>query len=240
MSGDEQKPRQRRGVARQSRPSASTPRTAAGRIIAVVGDATSGHAVLVAALRRRFAGDPRLVFPVRVTTAASEDSHLRVDRRTFEAMRRDGSLMATWRDGGVEEGLRSDHSAMLDDGRWIVIAVPPAALPALARASVRVDRIDVEARSHILGRRAAIGRGAAQAGHDRAPRAPRQRHVSRLGQVATAGDFATGLRALAAILDAALRVTAARADGAHAKRAPANERGRRDRPRDVVTASAGA
>ncbi len=141
-----------------------------GLLVLLAGAEARGKDLLIATARRRYANDPRLEFPGRVATKASEHDgeHIGVPRRVFRDIEAAQGFAAAWQHGGQRHGLTAGSLAALEAGRIVVLAVPHEAVEQFAALWPRVEVVPVAfevdaARPSVRARLAGVS-GRSQAG----------------------------------------------------------------------------
>lgn len=114
-----------------------------GLLVLLVGAEARGKDLVIAAARRRYAGDPRLDFPARLQTraCAHDSEHIGVPRRVFRDIEANQGFAVAWQNAGDRHGLTAGALAALEAGRIVVLAVPPDALESFIALWPRVEMI---------------------------------------------------------------------------------------------------
>lgn len=96
-----------------------------GRLVLVVGPSGAGKDTLLAAAQRKFADDPRIVFPRRVITRAEGigEAHVAVSRREFERRAQAGEFFLSWHAHGLRYGIPGEAGNALRAGRIVVVNI---------------------------------------------------------------------------------------------------------------------
>lgn len=114
-----------------------------GLLVLLVGAEARGKDLVIAAARRRYAGDPRFDFPVRVQTKTSalDTEHIGVPRRVFRDIEASRGFAVAWQNADARHGLTAGALAALEAGRIVVLAVPPDAVAVFQTIWPRVEVI---------------------------------------------------------------------------------------------------
>ena len=107
-----------------------------GRLVLVSGPSGAGKDAIIEGARRRLAGDPRTVFPLRTITRPEGfggEIHVAVTPAQFDRLRRLGAFALCWGARGLNYAIPASIDADLASSATVVVNVSPAVL-AEARA----------------------------------------------------------------------------------------------------------
>ena len=98
---------------------------ARGVLVLVVGPSGAGKDTLIAGARRKFAGNPVVVFPRRTITRdpGPGEEHVAVSRADFKRQQAAGSFLLSWQAHGLSYGLPAEVARDLAAGRTVVANV---------------------------------------------------------------------------------------------------------------------
>jgi ribose 1,5-bisphosphokinase len=118
-----------------------------GALVAVVGPSGAGKDAVIEGARRRFAADPRVVFPQRVITrpAGPGEDHRPVSASEFADAERAGGFAIRWDAHGLRYGVPVAVAGAVREGAIAVVNVSRAVLADLPAAfgEVHVVRVSV-------------------------------------------------------------------------------------------------
>lgn len=172
-------------------------------LVLVVGASGVGKDSLINAARRHFAGNSRLIFPVRHITRARDaggEEHIAVSTVEFAANRARGAYGLAWEAHGLCYGIPVTALAALEEGKSVIVNVSRRILPEAEALGLPMAVINITATPETLARRLAA-RGRESAG-DIVQRLTREApiHLRRapLLEVANDSDLAAGENAFIA------------------------------------------
>jgi ribose 1,5-bisphosphokinase len=132
-----------------------------GRLIVVVGPSGAGKDTLIACARVRLAGDPMIVFPLRIVTRAvsAAEDHQTISDRDFATAANEGAFAFWWEAHGLRYALPAGIDDDIRADRTVVCNVSRSMVDPLRRRYARLDVVLVTAPAAVLTTRlAARGR----------------------------------------------------------------------------------
>jgi ribose 1,5-bisphosphokinase len=96
-----------------------------GRLVVVVGPSGAGKDTLIAGARLRLAGDPTIVFPLRIVTrtASAAEHHQIISDRDFATAAEAGAFAVWWEAHGLKYALPAGIDDDIRAGRTVVCNV---------------------------------------------------------------------------------------------------------------------
>jgi ribose 1,5-bisphosphokinase len=140
---------------------AGTGQVGPGRLVVVVGPSGAGKDTLIACARGRLAGDPVIVFPLRIVTraASAAEDHRTISDRDFATAAEAGAFAFWWEAHGLKYALPAGIDDDVRAGRTVVCNVSRGIVAALRRRYACLDVVLVTAPAEVLAARlAARGR----------------------------------------------------------------------------------
>jgi ribose 1,5-bisphosphokinase len=180
-----------------------------GRLVVVVGPSGAGKDALIAGASVRLAGDPTIVFPLRIVTrtASAAEHHRTVSDRDFATAAEEGAFAFWWEAHGLKYALPAGIDDDMRAGRTVVCNVSRGIVAALRRRYASVCVVLVTAPAEVLTTRLAA-RGRASDG-DLAGRiaraAPPDAELSPDHVIENIGDLEHGTASLVAAITAAAK-----------------------------------
>ncbi len=137
-----------------------------GRLVVVVGPSGAGKDTLIAGARTRLAGDPMIVFPLRIVTrtASAAEDHRNISDRDFATAAEEGAFAFWWEAHGLKYALPSGIDDDIRAGRTVVCNVSRGIVSTLRRRYARLGVVLVTAPAEVLATRLAA-RGRASDGN---------------------------------------------------------------------------
>jgi ribose 1,5-bisphosphokinase len=175
-----------------------------GRLVVVVGPSGAGKDTLIACARVRLAGDPMIVFPLRIVTraASATEHHHTISDRDFATAAEEGAFAFWWEAHGLKYALPAAIDDDIRTGRTVVCNVSRGIVAALRRRYARLGVVLVTAPAEVLATRVAA-RGRASDG-DIAQRiarpAPPEAELSPDHVIENVGDLETVTASLVAAI----------------------------------------
>jgi ribose 1,5-bisphosphokinase len=178
-----------------------------GRLVVVVGPSGAGKDTLIACARVRLAGDPTVVFPLRIVTrtASAAEHHRTISDRDFATAAEQGVFACWWEAHGLKYALPAGIDDDIRAGRTVVCNVSRGIVAALRRRYAGVRIVLVTAPAEVLTTRLAA-RGRASDGDiaARIARAgPPDAELSPDHVIENIGDLEHGTASLVAAITAA-------------------------------------
>jgi ribose 1,5-bisphosphokinase len=175
-----------------------------GRLVVVVGPSGAGKDTLIAKARAQLAGDPAVVFPLRLVTraASAAEDHLTISDGDFAPAVSRGDFAFWWGAHGLKYALPAAVDDDIRAGRTVVCNVSRGIVVALRRRYARLVVVLVTAPADVLAGRLA-GRDRASDG-DLAQRlrrdAPPPVELAPDHTIENVGDVADGAARLTAAI----------------------------------------
>ncbi len=175
-----------------------------GRLVVVIGPSGAGKDTLIAEARARLAGDPAVVFPLRLVTrtASAAEDHLTISDGDFAPAVGRGDFAFWWEAHGLKYALAAAIDDDIRAGRTVVCNVSRGIVAALRRRYARLVVVLVTAPAEVLAARLA-GRDRASDG-DLAQRlargAPPPAELAPDHTIENVGNVADGAARLAAVI----------------------------------------
>jgi ribose 1,5-bisphosphokinase len=175
-----------------------------GRLIAVVGPSGAGKDTLIACARLRLAGEPMIVFPLRIVTraASAAEHHQTISDRDFESALEQGAFAFWWEAHGLKYALPAAIDDDIRADRTVVCNVSRGMIGALRRRYACLGVVLVTAPAELLTTRLAA-RGRVSDG-DIAQRvgraAPPDAEMSPDHVIENIGDIERGTASLVAVI----------------------------------------
>jgi ribose 1,5-bisphosphokinase len=191
-------------------PGAGTGLIGPGRLVVVVGPSGAGKDTLIAGARVRLAGDPTIVFPLRIVTrtASAAEHHQIISDRDFATAAEAGAFAWWWEAHGLKYALPAGIDDDIRAGRTVVCNVSRGIVGRLRRRYACLGVVLVTAPTAVLTTRLAA-RGRASDG-DIAQRigraAPPDAELSPDQVIENVGDLERGTASLVAALCGAARL----------------------------------
>jgi ribose 1,5-bisphosphokinase len=132
-----------------------------GRLVVVVGPSGAGKDTLIARARVRLAGDPMIVFPLRIVTrtASAAEDHQTISDQDFMVAAEEGAFAFWWEAHSLKYALLCEIDDDIRAGRIVVCNVSRGIVSALRRRYARLGVVLVTAPAEVLtARLAARGR----------------------------------------------------------------------------------
>jgi len=106
-----------------------------GRLVVVVGPSGAGKDTLIACARVRLAGDPTVVFPLRIVTrtASAAEHHRTISDGDFATAAEQGVFAFWWEAHGLKYALPAGIDDDIRPGRTVVCNVSRGIVAALRR-----------------------------------------------------------------------------------------------------------
>ena len=180
-----------------------------GRLIVVVGPSGAGKDTLIACARVRLAGDPMIVFPLRVITraASAAEDHRTISDEDFASAAEQGDFAFWWEAHGLRYALPAGIDDDVRADRTVVCNVSRGMVASLRRRYAHLGVVLVTAPAEVLTTRLAA-RSRASDG-DIARRigrtAPPDGEISPDHVIENIGDIACGTASLVAAIAGAPR-----------------------------------
>jgi ribose 1,5-bisphosphokinase len=191
-------------------PGAGTGLIGPGRLVVVVGPSGAGKDTLIAGARVRLAGDPTIVFPLRIVTrtASAAEHHQIISDRDFATAAEAGAFAWWWEAHGLKYALPAGIDGDIRAGRTVVCNVSRGIVGRLRRRYACLGVVLVTAPTAVLTTRLAA-RGRASDG-DIAQRigraAPPDVELSPDQVIENVGDLERGTASLVAAVCGAARL----------------------------------
>jgi len=180
-----------------------------GRLVVVVGPSGAGKDTLIAGAGVRLAGDPTIVFPLRIVTrtGSAAEHHRTVSDCDFATAAAEGAFAFWWEAHGLKYALPAAIDDDIRAGRTVVCNVSRGIVAALRRRYAGVRVVLVTAPAEVLTTRLAA-RGRASDG-DIARRiaraAPPNTELSPDHVIENISDLEHGTERLVAVITAAAK-----------------------------------
>jgi ribose 1,5-bisphosphokinase len=128
-----------------------------GRLVVVVGPSGAGKDTLIACARLRLAGDPMIVFPLRIVTRAAPaaEHHQTMSDRGFATATEQGAFAFWWEAHGLKYALPAGIDDDIRAGRTVVCNVSRGMVDQLRRRYARLAVVLVTAPTEVLTTRLA-------------------------------------------------------------------------------------
>ena len=180
-----------------------------GRLVVVVGPSGAGKDTLITCAGVRLAGDPTVVFPLRIITrtASAAEDHRTISDRDFATAAEEGAFAFWWEAHGLKYALPAGIDDDMRAGRTVVCNVSRGIVGALRRRYVGVRVVLVTAPAEVLTTRLA--------GRDRASDGDIARRIARVAPpdaelspdhvIENIGDLEHGTASLVAAITAAAK-----------------------------------
>jgi ribose 1,5-bisphosphokinase len=180
-----------------------------GRLVVVVGPSGAGKDTLIAGAGVRLAGDPTVVFPLRIITrtASAAEHHRTISDCDFATAAEQGAFAFWWEAHGLKYALPAGIDDDIRAGRTVVCNVSRGIVAALRRRYAGVRVVLVTAPAEVLTTRLAA-RGRASDGDiaARIARAgPPDAELSPDHVIENIGDLEHGTASLVAAITAAAK-----------------------------------
>lgn len=133
---------------------AGAERRESGLVVLVVGPSGAGKDAILAAVRSRFAGDSRFLFPTRIVTRppSGAEENKTVSEDEFEALVREGALALHWSAHGLRYGLSTALDDAVNRGGVVVFNASRRVI-ALARERYTCAVVYIDAPLHVRAQR---------------------------------------------------------------------------------------
>jgi ribose 1,5-bisphosphokinase len=128
-----------------------------GRLVVVVGPSGAGKDTLIARARVRLAGDPTIVFPLRIVTraACAAEDHQTISDRDFMTAVEGGAFAFWWEAHGLKYALPAGIDDDIRAGRTVVCNVSRGIVATLRRRYAGLGVVLVMAPAEVLATRLA-------------------------------------------------------------------------------------